>query len=281
MKKEKKSSEGLKWTGIALSGVLASVTATGGAMLAFDQIITNLDNTDNGIPLVKGGLHLSKGEHRVVLTDQFCSYFDQRSDIQQNLIMGAFKEVYKNLNEYNSCLDFKLCTTNEDVSKKFFIPKIDAGDINQTDISFRVKKESKENENKYIAYTSGTYNTLTREQLDMVITFNDYYMNHVREIYSDRNQTFSPKNSLLYVVTAHETMHTMGFAHIEDVDSVMYPKTRADIKDFTEYDKQILDKYNVVFYGAEPTYQESKASSEENSYSSYISSKQSEEEMSF
>ena len=56
-------------------------------------------------------------------------------------------------------------------------------------------------------------------------------------------------NTYAYTITVHEMMHAMGFAHQEEKDSIMYAYlSYKSPKDLTEKDKEMLAKYDEVFY---------------------------------
>ena len=69
--------------------------------------------------------------------------------------------------------------------------------------------------------------------------------------YDTEEETFDVYNSAAYTTCAHETMHAMGFAHIDNHKSIMNTYVSlSSPKDFTEFDKKIIDQYNVIFYGS-------------------------------
>ena len=252
----------LTWLGIA---VLGGSLVAGGTMFVFDAIDSHHAKISEGLPLLHGGIHLKKGEHKVVITDQFyklLSYDTPQED--QDLVVNAFKEAYKNLNKYNTGVNFKLCTTSEEASEKFNLPITES--FKNDDIKLYATDGIINNNKNVLAATDWDYDFFTYEMKDLSINFKKDKLFSVWKVYDTVEETLSPYNAAAYTVAAHETMHAMGFAHVDDEESIMntYVKYKSP-KDFTEYDKKIMDKYNVVFYGATATYSENVKNKTENS----------------
>ena len=191
------------------------------------------------------------------MTDQFCKLLSYEDTTQEDrdLAINGLKEAYTTLNEYNSKLNFNFCTTNKDFAEQYNIPKVNS--IGKRDIPLYLTTDILEN-NKYVmAKTNWDYNSFTYEMKDLSITIKKDCLFQVWKVYETLEETLTPKNSAAYTIAIHETMHAMGFAHVDPkvAESIMnaYVSYRSP-KDLTEFDKQILDKYNVQFYGATPTF---------------------------
>ena len=244
----------LKWLGIfVLSGALGA----GGAIFALDRIEDYHRRQGDGLPLLVDGVHMKQGDHNVVITDQFynmLSYGDTpKEDV--DLAIGGIKQAYINLNELNSKINFNLCTTVDEVSTNYNIPKIET--LQGSDIPLYITTEAIAGNSRVMAETKWAYDAFTYELKDESIVYCKKYLFAVWKEYPTLEETLNPYNSAAYTVTAHESMHLMGFSHIDNKESIMntYLSTKSP-KDFTEYDKQIIDKYNVQFYGAEAQYTE-------------------------
>lgn len=240
----------LKWMGII---VIGGVAGAGGMYLVMDGIENHYASMSHGIPLFKDGIHMKKGDHKFVITDNFynlLSYDTPEED--QKMVIDGLKEAYTTLDNYNSQLNFKLATTVDEVAEKYNIPKVDK--IGQQDIPLYMTEEVLDG-NKYVmAHTDWKYNLFSFEMEKLSITFKKNYALSVWNQYDTIEKTLAPKNTSVYTTAVHESMHAMGLAHIDDHESIMntYVKYNSP-KDLTEYDIEILDKYNVQFYGAEST----------------------------
>ena len=230
--------------------VIGGGAGIGGTLLAFDAQEKHFANISQGLPLMKGGIHLKKGKHNVVITDQFyelLTYETPQED--KDLVLNAFKEAYKNLNKYNSKLNFNLCTTVDEVANYYNLPKVSS--IGKQDIPLYVTEGVLEGKNGVMAATNWKYDSFTYEMTNLDITFRKKYLLAVNKTYDSLEETMNPYNAIAYTTALHETMHTMGFAHIDDKESIMNTYVSyTSPKDLTEYDIELLDKYNIQFYGA-------------------------------
>lgn len=251
MSKKKDILDILKWMGI---GAIGGVAIAGGICLVSDGIQNHYAGMSKGIPLLVDGVHMKKGNHNYVITDKF--YYELKSydapEEDRKMIIDGLKEAYNTLDKYNSQLNFKLCTTVDEVAEKYDIPKVDK--IGKQDIALYLTDDVLSNNPYVMANTDWNYNQLSYEMEKLNITFRSKYAFSVWNIYDTLEETLSAKNTAIYTMAVHESMHTMGFRHVDDEVSIMntYSKSSSP-KDLTEYDIKMLDKYNVQFYGAEPT----------------------------
>ena len=240
----------LKWGGII---VLGGAVLGGGAILAFDVQKNHFKDMSSGIPLLVDGIHLSQGDHNCVITESFHKYltFNQTEETQ-NLVMNALKEAYTTLNTYNSKLNFNLCTTVDSLAQKYNIPLVNK--IGKQDIALKMIDGVLDNNKNVMAHTNWDYNSFNYQMKDLSITYTTKYAFAVWTTKDTVEETLTAKNAVIYTTTVHESMHAMGIRHVDDYDSIMntYVRTKSP-KDLTEYDIEILDKYNVQFYGAEST----------------------------
>ena len=241
------------------------------------------DKKTAGLNLMPGDFHMKKGNHRVVITNQFWeAYIPDASEVDKKITVNGMKKAYKDLNDACSGISFELCTT-EDEPTKFGIPKIDK--VKKNDIPLYV--EDLIDNNKYVLGNAHceNINPFTFEIGKLDITYKKEILDAV---YSEKYLNV-PHNAVIYDIAVHETMHCMGFAHNEDKDSVMYKQISGYKFDYSflkdpNYtclsadDKIALDKYCVEFYGAEPKYKENGGNLTVSSNKSVIKSC---EEMSF
>ena len=229
---------------------LALVLGIGGA-IGLIELKEDIDQRkSNGLALIEDGAHLKQGNHNFVITDEFYSYLKYEDELDQKLVVDSFKQVYKNFNELNSNkLKFTLCTTSEEASKKYDLPKVNS--FSKYDVPFYITEEDIEGKPSTIASTKHDIDYFTRELNNESILFKKNYLFAVYNMYDTTEEIIAPSNSLAYTVCAHETMHAMGFAH-QSKDSILYPYMPSPYKDFTEKDKELLVKYNQTFYNATP-----------------------------
>lgn len=251
MSKKKDVLDILKWMGII---VIGGVAGAGGMYLLTDGIQSHYANMSQGIPLLVDGVHMKKGDHNFVITDKFSykltSFNAPEED--QKMIIDGLKEAYTTLDTYNSQLNFKLATTVDEIAEKYNIPKIDK--VGKQDIALYMTNEVLDGNERVMAHTDWSYNPFNYEMKDLSITIRTKYANAVWKTYDTIEETLAPKNTAIYTIAVHESMHAMGFRHIDDEPSIMNTYTNfTSPKDVTDYDIKMMDKYNVQFYGAEST----------------------------
>ena len=236
----------LVYMGISLLGASLGI---GGAAVITDAITNANRGKGSDLPLVEEGAHIKAGNHRVVLTSQFCDLLSYNTKEEaQKLVVDSIKLAYNNLNELNSGIKFNLYTTSDNYADKYNISKID--NYTNEDIPLYLT-------NDYIAgskYVAATTNfniyKVSRELCNQSITFRKDMMLSLWNYSGSLEEILTPKNSWAYTITAHESMHLMGIGHIEE-NSIMNEKLDKRYKDFTELDKSIIDKFNVEFYGTQ------------------------------
>ena len=249
----KKFKDLLTYLGIGAGAIAGTGLGFGGAKLAIDLIESNVASKGKGLPLLKAGVHLKEGNHRIVIDDQFyemLTYETTKED--QDLAINGIAKAYENLNQLNRGIKFELCTTVPELTN-YGLTKVDK--VGKSDIPLFVTTENLDGSKNVLAHTNWTYNFFNGELKDQSITFRKDALLTVYTTYDAIEETLAPLNTLAYTVTAHESMHLMGFSHIDDKESIM--NTYVSLfspRDFTEYDKQIIDKYNVEFYHTEPIY---------------------------
>ena len=258
----------LKMAGI---GAIGGALGIGGAWLACDLIDNHFSSMSQGLPLLAPGVHMKSGDHNIVITDQFCellSYGTTQED--EYLVMNSFKESTKNLNQYNSKLNFNLCTTDSTIAEKYDITYVDS--VKKDDITLYATEGVLSNNPGVMGNTDWDYDFFTHEMKDLSITFRKKYLLQVWTMKDTIEGTLNPYNCAAYTTFSHEMMHCLGFAHIDDQESIMNTLcTLTSPKDFTTYDIQLMDKYNVQFYNAEPTYYVSTTNDASSSYTtSYV-----------
>ncbi len=241
----------LKMAGIAIIGAAIGI---GGMNLTLDLVDHHHASVADGLPLLANGVHLKEGEHNVVITEQFDEMLHfGTTEEDEFLVVNAFKEAYTTLNNYNSKVNFNLCTQDENLAEKYDIPKVDS--IGKQDIPLYMTTEVLDNNKNVMAHTNWHYELFSHELKDLSITFRKNYLLMVWDELDTIEETLSAHNAAAYTTAVHESMHAMGFAHIDDRASIMNTYVKPGTpKDVTEYDIYLLDKYNVQFYGAEPTY---------------------------
>lgn len=241
----------IKYLGIFVfsAGAGAGISA-GGTKLAFDLIDDHYKKMSQGLPLIQPGAHLKEGNHRVVITGDFWQAIVNEPEDAKKFVMDGISTAYDDLNKLNTKLSFELCTT-EDGLEKYNVKKID--EINDQDISLHITEEYISNNQHVMAITNWNKRMLTREIYDNKITYRKDYLLTAWRSFGLKEDILSPYNSVAYAITAHESMHAMGIAHVE-ADSIMRSKSSYYYKDITQLDKEIIDKYNVVFYGTTPKY---------------------------
>ena len=250
----------LIWAGVIVGG---GIGGAGGMKLAFDAQESHFANMSQGLPLLKAGAHIKQGNHNVVITDQFfnvLSYNAPQED--QDFAINGIKESYFTLNKYNSKLNFNLCTTVDQVAKRYDIPKIKS--IGKQDIPLYATDGILEGSKYVLAKTDWSLDNFTYQMKKLSITYRADALYAYNMAYSTKEETFNPKNATIYAISLHESMHAMGFAHNNKNRTIMNTYlSLSSPKDLTEYDIEMLDKYNVQFYGASPTIQSNQATTNE------------------
>ena len=253
-------------------GIIARLAIAGIALFVDGVLLANIKSVSEsvskifspnialgeGLPLLEKGAHLRQGDHNVILTDSFYEALDRSNQFRCDLAIKGVKEAYDVLNEYNKGLNFNLCTTNEDLSKKYFIPMVDKKATD--DIFIYGTNDVLLNNEKVLGYAQSGMNFITRELYDLKITFRLNKLYKVWSTYCDSvEKTLAlPHNSGLYSCTVHETMHLMGFRHIEENEriSIMNPYQKSCNKELTQEDIEFLDRYNVQFYNTKSIFEE-------------------------
>lgn len=249
MRKHSDISDILRWMGII---VISYGVGIGGSMLVIDGIDRHYEKLTGDLPLLVAGAHLKAGTHRVVIGGQFMNMLKyDTTEENQDLALRGIAKAYENLNDLNSNkLQFKLCTT-EDGLEKYGITKIDK--IGQNDIPLYITNDFAENPN-IMAETDWHYDNWTRELKDESITYKKKYLSGVWKAYETMEETLAAENSLAYTITAHESMHLMGFAHYNTEDSLMNTYCSGKNTDFQECDVKMIAKYNEIFYKTKTKY---------------------------
>ena len=233
--------------------VIAGAVGIGGGFLLVDGINKHYEKLSGGLPLLVDGAHLKAGTHKVVIGGQFMEMlkYDTTEEDQDLAIRGICK-AYENLNQLNSeKLQFKLCTT-EDGLEKYGITKVDK--IGSNDIPLYITDQIIDGNKNIMALTDWDYNDWTRELKDQSITYQKHYLSGVWKMYDTVEKTLAAENSLAYTITAHESMHVMGFAHYNGEKSLMNTYAKGNNTDFEECDKRMIAKYNKTFYNAVSQY---------------------------
>ena len=228
-----------------------------GLAVVYDQFGEVYSKMGEGLPLVNKGAHLKEGNHNVVVSDQFVELLSlETPEETQQFAINGLKEACKNLSKNNSCLNFNLCSKSDEIAKKYNISKVNTISLN--DIILYATDSTIENQDTVLAKTSCIYSPINYEAINSNITIRKDCLTDVWNVYETLDETLNPYNAVIYTIAVHEMMHTMGFNHIDDKYSIMNSYVSIySPKDFTEYDKKIIDQYNVQFYGATPEYKES------------------------
>ena len=215
---------------------------------ATDGVDAYYKSQDNGLALLAPHVHLKKGTHRVVISDQFyemLTFETEKTD--QDLAINGIKKAYENLNEHLWGINFELCTTANGLDE-YGIKKVDT--INKEDLPLYMTTEIIDNNKNVLAKTDWDYNYFGRELKEESITFRKTPLFTVYKIYKTDEETMNPLNTYAYTITTHETLHALGLPHTESKDSIMYPYiSLSSPKDLTEKDIEILKTYCTTFYG--------------------------------
>ena len=226
--------------GVLFGGVVAE-----GSVFAID--IINGKKGKN-LPLLSGGIHLREGNHNVVITDQFYSHLKYENQVDKDIVVNGFKEAYNDLNRYNAGLNFTLCTTNKELATEYNIPNV--SEIGSQDIPLYCTTEIIENNKNVMASTGYNEAFLTHEMKDVSITFKKDSLFKVWRTYDTVEETLNVYNTAAYTTCAHESMHAIGFSHIDDHESIMNTYVSySGSKTFTDYDIKLMDEFNTIFYG--------------------------------
>ena len=260
MKKKKKDSI---WGHLAVIGI---GVVTNGIILANMPAITDAiaDKTNpyvklgEGLPLSSKGAHLRQGAHNVVLTESFYEALDKDNQFRCDLAVRGIKEAYEDMNKYNKGLSFNLCTTNSELSNKYYIPM--AEKLANDDIYIYGTNDILLNSNAILGIAEHNKNILSCELNDLKITFrlNKLYQIWNDYMYSTEKTLNTPHNSALYSCAVHETMHIMGLRHIEESEriSILNPYLEYCNRELTKEDIELLDRYNVQFYNTKSIFEE-------------------------
>ena len=238
----KKKNIGLKIAKIGLS-----LGICGGAL--FDGLETYHIIKSNGLVLLKNGVHLKEGNHKVIITDQFYELLTyQTKESSQYLAISGLKAAYERLNEVNTGVQFDLCTTDKELSKKYSIEYTESFDT-KNDIPLYLTEEAINNDITVLAKAVTSENFVTRETYNNSIIFKKDTIFSTWIYYPNPHQTNAPKNTSIYSIAMHETLHLMGFAHTDNEYSLLYPEATCDNIDLSKEDIKMIAKYNEVFYG--------------------------------
>ena len=255
--KKKPFKKFLATLGLIGLGIGAFGVGVGVPKLAIDAIEATHESVGEDLPLLHAGVHLSDGEHKVIFTDQFyVELMKETSYEDQYIAVNSIKKAFENLSDLNSKIDFKLYTTNEGLTS-YGIPKIDSYSTKK-DIPLYIKDGIIDGNRLTLGKTDWSYSFFTYELKDESITFKKDVL-FTTWSNEDKDMTegeFDYSNCVAYTIAAHEAMHAMGFAHVDDRESLLYPTISllSGCKDFSEKDKKYIDLYNVEFYGATPRY---------------------------
>lgn len=218
-----------------------------------------------GLELIDRNAHLKAGVHDVIITDQFyrlLEYEDVKSDNKnyeaikdtEFSIINGIKKAYEDLNAVNKGIQFNLCAETDKLTE-YDIPQKDNVDKkNDLLLYMSPNKMKSSSPNKAtMAITDFDHNDFTGELTNETIIFQRDYMAQrwgTSEELADINK-FNPINTYAYVLTVHESMHAMGFAHQKGADSIMYPYvTKNSPKTLTKKDIAMIKRYNEVFYNS-------------------------------
>ena len=238
------------WFGL---GLVVGAATVGTGLALTDGVDLYYKNKETGLTMLVDYAHMKKGDHKVVISGQFYDFLTYETPKEdQALAINGIKKACETLNEYTTNLNFDLCTTVDGL-EEYGIRKIDSYS-NKYDIPLYLTTETL-GDNKYVlASTDWDIDHFTRELKNENITYKRDALFTVWQEYDTLEETLAPKNSFAYYITAHELMHAMGFAHVKEKDSIMYPYiSLTSPKDLTEKDIQNLTTYCTTFYGAEKT----------------------------
>lgn len=197
------------------------------------------------MPLISEGVHMKKGSHNYVITEQFYRLFtDDVLAQNQKMAINAFKEAYSNLDKYTKSLSFNLCTTVDELASKYDIQKVDS--VGEQDIALYIIDD----DNVALAKASVSYDSKSKEMKELSITFRKETVFSVWAFYNNMSQLQDPYNTVAYTNAIRTGMETMGFAYFNDNQSVMNDLNDDSPKDFTQFDLDLLEKYEKVFFEA-------------------------------
>ena len=233
--------------GLLLAGVGLSLGVCSGAL--FDGIEIYHRVKSDGLVLLKNGVHLKEGNHKVVITDQFYELLTyQTKESSQYLAISGLKAAYERLNEVNTGVQFELCTTVKELSKKYSVGYTESFDV-KNDIPLYLTEEAINNNITVLAKAVTSENFITRETYNNSIIFKKDTIFSTWIYYPNPHQTNAPKNTSIYSIAMHETLHIMGFAHTDNECSLMYPEATCDNIDLSKEDIEMIARYNEIFYG--------------------------------
>ena len=220
----------------------------GGAFLVTDGVDTYYRNKTDGLVLLREGAHLKEGTHKVIISDQFYQLLTyETAEQDQTLAMNGIKKACEVLNENVKGVQFDLCTTVKDCAEKYSLKQVEGAE--KGDITFYLTNDILDNNPNVLGNTDWDIEHFSRELKDLNITFRAKAMFTVWSLFPDDKDIMNPLNTYAYTITVHEMMHAMGFAHQEEKDSIMYALlSYSSPKDLTIKDKQMLAKYDEVFY---------------------------------
>ena len=243
--------------GIITVSVLTGIVGGGIAMgQGIGALVTDLiggqpktQQKSDDLHLVAENAHLREGTHKVVLTHNFYNYMSyETTEEQQDMVIDAIKTAYDNLNSYSSNLKFELCTESQYLVEKYDLPRVPS--VNKdTQIPLYITQDKIDNTDEILANTEYKIDRDNGRLMRQSVTFRKEYLFGTWSNYG-KDGNYDIKDTFAYYITAHESMHLMGFDHI-DKDSIMHTSIDYKYRDFTKFDKKLIAKYNEKFYGAE------------------------------
>ena len=245
MSKKEGFKEFFKYFGLVAGSGLVGV---GLGMALTDGVDAYYRSKTDGLVLLREGAHLKEGTHKVVISDQFYQLLTyETAEQDQTLAMNGIKKACEVLNENVKGVQFDLCTTVKDCAEKYSLKQVDGAE--KGDITFYLTNDILDNNPNVLGNTDWDIEHFSRELKDLSITFRSKAMFTVWSLFPEDKEVMDPLNTYAYTITVHEMMHAMGFAHQEEKDSIMYAYlSYKSPKDLTEKDKEMLAKYDEVFY---------------------------------
>ena len=207
-----------------------------------------------GLPLLEKGGHINAGNHKFVITENFYNIFvTGRTDDERQFAVDCINQACEDLNKYNSCLSFELCSTveqmadygvktinsyssDDDIELYLSVGDIDGSEITLGSTHYVLDWKNYNLKDKYI------------------VMRNDVVLARWKNLFVSPEEYNDPYNSYMYTVTTHEALHAMGFAHREG-QTIMVKSMSKAYNHLFDSDIYYMDRYNVQFYGAKPTYQ--------------------------
>lgn len=227
---------------------LSTLLGVGTGIVLTDGVDMIASNRSQGIPLLAGGVHLSEGNHRVIVTEQFASLLKDDTEEDKKMIVNAMAKSYDRLNDLCDKIKFDFCTTATSI-EELGVKKVE--NVEEYDIPLYLTTHVIDDNPNVLANTDWNYHHFSRVLYNEAITFRKDAMLTVYKELGTVEETTSPLNTFAYTITLHETLHAMGFSHTDNKGSIMYPYISAfSVKDLSKSDEDMIKKYNEVFYNA-------------------------------